>query len=193
MKCTEETQLVMNAQKGDSMAFAELARRYRSAAYAAAYLHLRDHEDAEDVAQDALLTAYERIIDLKQPCKFGAWLCSIAARKASRRWKSKAREQERNVLDERPVSSEYDVWDALEAGELRRAAIGLIQELSQLHREAIELYYFQSYTVPEIAKFLDVPPGTVKRRLHDARERLKAALSQTFGQDTLEEFKGRLR
>ena len=193
MKCTEETQLVMNAQKGDSMAFAELARRYRSAAYAAAYLHLRDHNDAEDVAQDALLTAYEKIIDLKQPCKFGAWLCSIAARKASRRWKSMAREQEQTILGERSVSSEYDVWDALEAGELRRATIGLVQELSKLHREAIELYYFQGYTVVEIAKFLDVPPGTVKRRLHDAREKLKAALSETFGQDTLEEFKGRLR
>jgi RNA polymerase sigma factor (sigma-70 family) len=193
MKCTEETQLVIDAQKGDSMAFAELARRYRSAAYAAAYLHLRDHNDAEDVAQDALLTAYEKIIDLKQPCKFGAWLCSIAARKASRRWKSMAREQEQTILGERSVSSEYDVWDALEAGELRRATIGLVQELSQLHREAIEMYYFQGYTVPEIAKFLDVPPGTVKRRLHDAREKLKAALSETFGQDTLEAFKGRLR
>jgi len=189
---TEDGYIIRKCLNGDSEAFGFLVDKYRESVYAFAYSRLRSFDDAEDVAQDALLTAYEKITDLKQPSRFGAWLCSIAARKASRRWKSKAREQERNVLDERPVSSEYDVWDALEAGELRRAATGLIQELSQLHREAIELYYFQGYTVAEIAKFLDVPPGTVKRRLHDARERLKAALSETFGQDTLEEFKGRL-
>ena len=76
------------------------------------------------------------------------------------------------------TGSEYDIWDALEAGELSRAVRGLVAELSQLHREAIELYYFQGYTVAEIAKFLDVPVGTIKRRLHDERERLKNVLPE---------------
>jgi RNA polymerase sigma factor (sigma-70 family) len=195
MEYTGETQLVVKAQNGDSTAFAELVRRYRTAAYAAAYLHLRDHNEAEDVTQDALLTAYEKIANLTQPSKFGAWLCAIAARKAkrSRTRKRKRLEGLQAIVEERKISSEYHIWEALEAGEMRRVVRGLVAELSQLHREAIELYYFQGYTVVEIAKFLDVPVGTVKRRLYDARERLKGVLSETIGQEFLEEFKRRLQ
>ena len=181
MECTEETQLVMKAQKGDRTAFAELVRRYRTAAYAAAYMHLRDHDEAEDVTQDALLTAYERIASLAQPCKFGAWLCVIAARKAKRGRTRRGKRLEglQAIAEGQAIGSEYDIWEALEAGELHRAVRGLVAELSQLHCEAIELYYFQGYTVVEIAKFLDVPVGTVKRRLYDARGRLRTVLSET--------------
>ena len=180
MQHIDETQLVIKAQKGDRTAFADLARRYRTAAYVAAYARLRDHSEAEDVAQEALLTAYETITSLRQPCKFGAWLCTIAARKASRRGTRRKKRLEglQAIAEEQATGSEYDIWDALEAGELSRAVRGLVAELSQLHREAIELYYFQGYTVAEIAKFLDVPVGTVKRRLHDARERLKNVLPE---------------
>ena len=184
---TVETQLVVKAQNGDSTAFAELTRRYRTAAYAAAYIHLRDHSEAEDVTQDALLTAYEKIGSLKQPEKFGAWLCAIAARKAKRYGARNGKRQEdlRAMSKEKEMRSEYDIWDALEAGELQQAVRGFVAELSQLNREAIELYYFQGYTTTEIAKFLDVPIGTVKRRLHDAREKLKSVLSETIGKEYL--------
>jgi RNA polymerase sigma factor (sigma-70 family) len=105
------------------------------------------------------------------------------------------------MAEEQKASTEYDIWKALEAGELRRAVRGLVAELSQLHREAIELYYFQGYTVVEIAKFLDTPVGTVKRRLHDARKRLKDALSSSGAvrqltdhrQEPLGKLKGRLQ
>jgi len=187
MECTEEAQLVMKAQSGDRTAFAELVRRYRTAAYAAAYVHLHDHDEAEDVTQDALLTAYQRIASLNQPCKFGAWLCAIAVRKAKRHRVRKRRRSEglQAIAEEQIIGNEYDIWKALEAGELRRVVRGFIAELSQLHREAIELYYFQGYTMAEIAKFLDVPVGTVKRRLYDARERLKSVLSEAIGQELL--------
>jgi RNA polymerase sigma-70 factor (ECF subfamily) len=180
MQHTDETQLVIKAQNGDKTAFADLARRYRTAAYAAAYVRLRDHGEAEDVTQEALLTSYETITSLKQPCKFGAWLCAIAARKAARRGTRRAKRLEglQAIAEEQASGSEYDVWEALEAGELDRALRGLVAELSQLHREAIELYYFHGYTVAEIAKFLDVPVGTIKRRLHDARQRLRNILPE---------------
>jgi RNA polymerase sigma factor (sigma-70 family) len=184
MEHAEGRQLVVDARNGDRTAFAELIRRYRTAAYAAAYVHLRDHSEAEDVTQEALLTAYEKIASLEQPDKFGAWLCAIAARKAKRR---RARNGKRlgdlqAIAEEKAIDSEYDIWDALEAGELHQAVRGFVAELSRLHREAIELYYFQGYTMIEIAKFLDVPLGTVKRRLHDAREKLRPVLSGTAGE-----------
>jgi RNA polymerase sigma factor (sigma-70 family) len=192
MEHSQEIKLVAQAQKGDRTAFAELVRRYRTAAYAASYVHLRDHGETEDVTQDALLTAYEKIASLNEPCKFGAWLCAIAARKAKRRRLQKAKRHE--SLKEfgigQTMGSEYDVWDALDAGELDRAVRSLVAELSQLHREAIELYYFQGYTVTEIAKFMDVPVGTVKRRLYDAREKLRSVLAGSIGQGLFEEFKG---
>ena len=72
------------------------------------------------------------------------------------------------------------MWEALAAGELREVVHALIANLSRIHREAIELYYLQGYSVEEVAKFLDVPQGTVKRRLFDARQKLKRQLSETF-------------
>lgn len=176
MENNDEIRLVLSAQKGDNTAFAELVRRYRTAAYAAAYAHLHDHDEAEDATQDALLAAYEEISALKHPGKFGSWLCAIASRKAIRRWTQKKSSTE-DAISER-LQSEYDVWKALDAGELSRAISGLVAELSQMHREAIVLYYFQGYKIAEIAKFLDVPTGTVKRRLHDAREKLKIVFSE---------------
>ena len=180
MERTEEIQLVKSAQKGDRIAFAELIRRYRTAVYAAAYAHLHDHSETEDMAQEALLTAYEKIADLREPDKFGPWLCAIAARKAKRRRAQNGKRlgNLQMMAEIETPSSQYDIWDALEAGELRRAVRGFVAELSQLSREAIELYYFQGYTMTEIAKFLDVPLGTVKRRLYDARGKLRAALSE---------------
>jgi len=192
---TEESQLVVEARKGDRTAFAELVRRHRTAVYAVAYAFLRDHNEAEDVTQETFLTAYEKIASLNQPCKFGAWLCAISARKSRRRRAQKKRGEEssQEITEGQTMNSEYDVWESLEAGEMRQAVNGLIAELSRLHCEAIELYYFQGYTVAEIAKFLDVPVGTVKRRLHDAREKLRSMLSETAGQQFLGELKGRLR
>ena len=181
MENAQEIQLVVDAQNGDRAALAELLRRYRTAAYAAAYVHLRDHSEAEDVTQDALLTACQKIASLKQPDKFGAWLYAISARKAKRlRARNGKRQKDlQEIAEEDVTGSEYDIWGALEAGELHRAVRGFVAELSRLHREAIQLYYFQGYTIAEIAKFLDVPVGTVKRRLYDAREKLKSVLSET--------------
>lgn len=180
MKCSEEIQLVQAAQSGDNTAFAELVRRYRTAVYATAYIHLRDHNEAEDITQDAILTAYEKLNQLRDPDKIGGWLCAITARKAKRQRTMNGHRLKKLqvVAEENPASNEYDIWSALESGELDRAVRGFVAELSTLHREAIELYYFQGYTTTEIAKFLDVPAGTVKRRLYDAREKLKVALSE---------------
>jgi len=187
MKYSDEAQLVAEAQKGNQIAFAELAYRYRTAAYAAAYIRLRNHHDAEDVAQDALLTAYEKLSNLVDQRKFGAWLCAIAARKATRRWTQKEKESQRLqvVAEQSMLQDEQEIWEALAEGELHKALRILIAELSQVNREAIELYYLQGYSVAEIAKFLDVPVGTIKRRLFDARQKLKTQLCEIYSSELL--------
>jgi len=182
MKNADEIQLVKEAQKGNRAAFTELVCRYRTAAYAAAYIRVGNHHDAEDIAQDALLTAYENISTLIYPEKFCAWLCTIAARKATRRKSQKAKETKclQAIVEQSSLTEEQDVWEAVTTKELREVVHTLIASLSQVHREAIELYYLQGYSVKEIAKFLDVPKGTVKRRLFDARQKLKRQLSERF-------------
>jgi len=89
------------------------------------------------------------------------------------------------VAERSMMKGEQEMWEALAKGELHEALRILILGLSQVHREAIELYYLQGYSIAEIAKFLDVPIGTVKRRLFDARQKLKSQLCEIYGSELL--------
>ena len=79
-----DADLVRRALAGDVRAFGELAERYQEAVYALAVSHTRNFADAEDIVQEALLSAYEALPSLRDPERFGAWVRGVAAFSPSR-------------------------------------------------------------------------------------------------------------
>ena len=167
-----EYNLVERAMQGDATAVAELFKQYWRAARGTAFGIIGNIDLAEDAASEALYEALRNIDNLNDAEKFGPWLHKIVIRSALHlnNSKTKANTADRKMSSEKKVSKSISDMEQREIASLIRDAVDNLQDIL---REAISLYYFEGYNVEQIADFLDIPTGTVKRRLHDGRNALR--------------------
>ncbi len=180
--------LVAAARDGERSAFERLVLRYQPIADGYAR-HLLDNAEAvEDMVQEAFLKAYRALHTLQDPDRFAVWLKSILWRECRRWIESQIRRRstlralgaESEAGDAGTPGTPLDRGDAVEdddAGgpwlaELSRA----VASLSEANRRALALFYILDEPQERIARFLAVPVGTVKRRLHDSRRSIAASL-----------------
>lgn len=176
MEIPEIVALIGQARAGSANARAKLYRAFWKAARAAAYGVTGDLPSAEDAAADGLEAALLGLGGLREPEKFGPWLRRIVVRTARRGQRLLVPA----IAEPWPVDgapSAGDQLERLEAAALLRLAV---ERLPALLREAISLHYFEGFDVRTGATFLGVPEGTMKRRLHEGRERLRAYASTVF-------------
>ncbi len=180
--------IVAAAQRGDMDAFTELVRRYQDLAFAAAYARLRDTHLAQDVAQEAFLQAHRDLPMLREPAAFPHWLRRIVAKYADR--VVRGRKLPTVPLDEAfSVKDEHPEPNSLaEAHELSDLVISEVARLSERERIVIALYYTADRSLADVAAFLGVPTSTIKKRLFDARRRMKERIMNQLG-DTLREHR----
>jgi RNA polymerase sigma factor (sigma-70 family) len=180
MEQNTEQDWVKRAKQGEPAAVAELFRLYwraARAARAAAFGVTGDFALAEDAASEAFYAAIESLPDLKDTQRFGPWLRTIVVRMA-RRQKAKTSKENGAELQtwlDAAVSAPGDDLERRELAALIQEAVG---HLSETLREAVVLFYFEGYSLKEAAGFLDIPEGTLKRRLHDGRKRLRDTAEQ---------------
>ncbi|MBQ8641152.1 MAG: sigma-70 family RNA polymerase sigma factor [Clostridia bacterium] len=182
--------LVSMTLLGEQDAYEELVRRYQRPALNTAYLSLKNRFLAEDAAQDAFVTAWLRLNTLREPARFGPWVCRIAGNTARNMVK-----HYRDYLppDEEEITAlaarrDYVQWQKEQAEEsvsetLRQS----LDRLSEKVRTVIRLHYFEGLSVTEIAYRLSIPAGTVKYRLHEGREKLRKELDMMNGNE-MEKF-----
>lgn len=175
---------VARAQQGDARAFDILVRQFQNTAVAYARTLLHDPVAAEDAAQEAFMQAWRDLPRLTEAAAFGAWLRRIIFKFCDR-----VRRSARPTLplaDTLPLPEDQEpasvVMRADETAQVRAA----INALPRPQREATFLYYLGGCNVKEIAAFLEVPPSTVKNRLHAARKQLRKDL-WTMAETTLEQ------
>jgi len=177
MEQNTEQDWVQRATQGEPAAIAELFRLYWRAARAAAYGITGDFALAEDSASEAFYAAIESLPDLRDAQRFGPWLRTIVVRTA-RRQKAKTSKENGAELQTLPDTGALPPDTDLERQELAALIHEAVGHLSEALREAVVLFYFEGYSLKEAADFLDIPEGTLKRRLHDGRQRLRDAAEQ---------------
>lgn len=166
--------LVVAAILGDLEAFNELAERYRAAAVRTAQ-SVVGREDAEDVAQDALLLAFKALPSIEQPSRFAAWLAAITRHRALRFGKREsARDKGRVELDEVLLTE----FDALARPMLAEAEgdeeLGLaLERVPEDYALVLRMRFLDEMPLKRIAAFLGVPVSTVKWRVHKGKELLR--------------------
>jgi RNA polymerase sigma-70 factor, ECF subfamily len=135
---------------------------------------LRNAADAEDVAQEALLRAYQKFDRLRDATRFRAWLVRITFRLALDRWRSARRREQREtqwaVPELRPAPPTTEEIADSNAFQVRLEKA--LEQLPEKFRLVLLLAAIEGYTLQEVAEMLGVPIGTVKSRLFFARKQL---------------------
>jgi len=177
MKENTEQDWVERAKQREPAAIAELYRRYWRAARATAYGVMGDLELAEDAASEAFYAAIDSLQDLKDTQRFSPWLHTIVLRTAKRLTATRSKKNSIALKTqhgaESPTPSDY-----LEQQEIAALIQEAVSHLSENLREAMSLFYFEGYSLKQAARFLNVPEGTLKRRLHEARLRLRETVER---------------
>ena len=142
-------------------------------AFRVAYSVLRHREDAEDVAQEAFARAYRSFAQLRDRDRFRAWIVKTTWRAAIDRYHQNRRRSGRELLVEAEAVSPDSAESVERANRLWRA----IDTLPDKLRVTVVLAAIEGHNTREVAALLDIPEGTVKSRLFDARQQLREKLS----------------
>jgi RNA polymerase sigma-70 factor (ECF subfamily) len=166
--------LVVAAILGDLDAFDELALRYRAAVVRTAQ-SIVGREDAEDVAQDALLLAFKALPSIEEPAKFAAWLSAITRHRAFRFSKRERPHQTGRVdveqfLIEQVHALGHPLVTDMEADEELRMAL---ENVPADYALVLRLRFFDETPLKRIAAFLSAPLSTVKWRIHRGKQLLR--------------------
>lgn len=183
----DEQELVRRARRGDLEAYDDLIRRYQERVYATIYHMTANHEDANDLAQEAFIKAYQALKSFKGGSSFYTWVYRIAVNKTINFLKQRKHRSQMSLNDlDFNVEHDPDLV-ALISDKTPRRDVNLtelqeklneaMQKLSEQHRLVVTLHDVQGLSHEEIAKIMDCNIGTVRSRLFYARQQLQAYLS----------------
>ena len=171
--------LVMGAILGNLEAFEELVVRYRPAVVRLART-IVGTDDAEDVAQDALLLAFKALPGIEEPRKFAAWLSAITRHRALRFSKSETTHLSKRVpLDEALLDKIEALAQPLADRERDEQMIKSLDSLPADYAMPLRLHFLDDMPLKRIAAFMGIPLSTVKWRIHHGKKLLRAKVEAT--------------
>jgi RNA polymerase sigma factor (sigma-70 family) len=182
----EEPELVKRARQGDLSAYDDLVRRYQERIYATLYHMTSNHEDANDLAQEAFIKAFQALKTFKGGSSFYTWVYRIAVNKTINFLKQRKNRSQMS-LNDLDFNAEHDPdlvalvsektpRRAADLAELQEKLNEAMQTLSEAHRLVVTLHDVQGLSHEEIAKIMDCNIGTVRSRLFYARQQLQGQL-----------------
>lgn len=171
-----DADLVRAALKGDRQAYGELFQAHERSVLAVALAILGDYHRAQDVAQDAFVTAYCRLAELRIRSSFGPWVRQIARHEAIQTVR-RARRNQNVPLAEPQADPPSDNGTIDEAN---RQLLEAVMKLPKHERAVVMLRYFEGHSVKAIGEMTGRPVGTVTMQLSRARTRLQRWLKETL-------------
>jgi RNA polymerase sigma-70 factor (ECF subfamily) len=178
-----DAECVKRVQRGDTDSFELLVRRHQKAIFNLVYRLLGDYDEAAEVAQEVFLAAFKSIQQFRGDASFSTWLYRIGFNHASTRRKNLNSTQKRQIpLEETGIIADTAVDPArsLEHKEIQQHVQQALDRLDPQDARIILLRDLQDLSYEEISEILDAPVGTVKSRLHRARQALKVMLTPYF-------------
>ncbi len=180
----DEAEAIRRSRAGDRESFRWLVERDGDLLLRTAYLLVRDRGLAEDLAQESFLAAWQGLGSFRTPTGFRPWLMRILINRVNshgRRRRFFAVPLDGLSPEEDPPTVGREPAEAVFQDEDRRALGAALMTLPDDSRRLLVLRYYAGLSVPEIARSLDLPEGTVKSRLHRALERMRAVLDKDPG------------
>jgi RNA polymerase sigma-70 factor (ECF subfamily) len=189
-----DAELVRHFKSGDEGAFTEIVARYRNRMLAVALRHLRNHADAEEIAQDTFIRAHRGLARFRGESSLSTWLHRIAFNLSRNRHKHNF-SRRRHVTysfdcallgDDRGTFSDLVASDAptperaATSREFSELVIVCMEKLGTLQRQVLEMRNGQSQSYEDIARTLGISIGTVKSRIGRGRESLRALLAESY-------------
>jgi RNA polymerase sigma-70 factor (ECF subfamily) len=175
--------LVARWQDGDEAAFERLVRSHEAKVFRLMLRMLGNREEAEDASQDAFLSLHRHGHRFRREARFSTFLYRVAANAALNRRRSlgRARTRRRELAQEQSVGAHLpigprDPEDATQGSEIQARVQTALQQLPEDLRVAVVLYDIEGQSYKEIAEILEIPEGTVKSRIHRARQGLRELL-----------------
>ena len=166
--------------QGDTNAFAYLINKYKDMVYTIAIKIVKRHEDAEEVAQDSFLKAYEKLDSFKGNSKFSTWLYTIVYRNSItkiRKKKVATSDIDDYVMDNYSEGSEFPQIEAIKNGEQQKYVREAIDRLPEKDALLITLFYMDESSIEEIEQITNLTQSNIKVKLFRARKKLNTELS----------------
>ena len=171
---------VAQAREGDPSAWDALFRRFQLPLYTFVYELVRDEQQALDIVQETFIRAIRYIGSLRHEDKFGGWLFGIAHQRCLDHWRRTGRSQALSgelLHETAELPEEPDTW--LIRAEDESRFTDLLGRLPENQRSVLVLFFLEEFSLDQISQVLRVPVGTVKSRLHHAKQNLRRLMEET--------------
>jgi RNA polymerase sigma-70 factor (ECF subfamily) len=174
-----DRELVAEALRGRTEAFAALVERYLRPAYSVALARTGDPHDAEDVVQDAFVVALERLAECREPDRFAGWLFEIVRNRGLNYVRARTVRQTAPLDDVTAAAHGGPELDTDRAA-LHDSLLEALEELSPVQREVVLLHDLEGWRHAEIAERLGFAEGTARFHLHQARRAMRERLAPRY-------------
>jgi RNA polymerase sigma factor (sigma-70 family) len=167
--------------QGETAAFAPLVNRHKDLVFTIAMNITRNREDAEEVAQDVFLKAFQKLAGFRKESGFATWLYRIAYNEAItkiRKSKIKTLELEEEIMEIVPVEELEDDIAGLDEHEQKQVIAKILDKLPEIDRVLVTLFYLNNQPITEIVQVTGLGESNIKVRLHRVRKKICLELQE---------------
>lgn len=179
MNTSTDQQYIQKTLNGDTHSFGCLVKKYQDFVFTIVYRIVKTREEAEEIAQDTFLKAYESLASYRGEAKFSSWLYSIAYRKALDALRKNKKYKAFELIED-ITEGEVEIIDNallyLQDEERKTAIQNCILKLPEDEAAIITLYYFEEQSVREVASITGLSEDNIKVKLHRSRKKLFSLL-----------------
>ena len=176
----DQEHIIARARRGDAHAFEQLVTAYRNQVFRLALRMCGNEADADEVAQEAFLSAWKGLPNFRGESRFSTWLYQLTTHAAIDLMRREKRQAAAEDIDEITTADDGpSPQQQVERTETQREIRSALMQLPEEYRQVLLLRFMQELSYEEIGRALKLPVGTVKSRLNRAKAQLKDILSRS--------------